>query len=119
MPRSPDDRLVHVFTAGWPLTCLTGEQYTIGAATRWHSVAEPPLAVRRLAVKPRRVLPLRPLWPGLAGNAALYAAAVWLAVPGPLLLRRTLRSRRGQCPSCGYDLRHVDHDACPECGKAA
>jgi hypothetical protein len=23
---------------------------------------------------------------------------------------------RGACPTCGYDLRGADHDACPECG---
>jgi hypothetical protein len=119
MPTSPDDRLVHVVTAGWPLTCLTGERHTIGVSTRQHGLAEPPRAMRELNVKPRRVLPLRPLWLGLAADTALYAAAVWMAVPGPLLLRRTLRRRRGQCSACGYNLHHVDHRACPECGAAA
>lgn len=27
-----------------------------------------------------------------------------------------LRSRRGQCPACGYDLAGVQADVCPECG---
>jgi hypothetical protein len=119
LPSSPDDRLVHIVTAGWPLTCLTGERHTVGVSTRRHSLAEPPSAVRDLNVLPRRVLPLRPLWFGLTANTALYAAAVWLAVPGPILLRRTLRRRRGRCPACGYILRHVEHHACPECGAAA
>jgi hypothetical protein len=119
LPTSPDDRLVHIVTAGWPVTCLTGERHTIGVATQRHGLAEPPRAVRELSVKPRRVLPLRPMWPGLAANTALYASAVWMAVPGSLLLRRSLRRRRGQCGGCGYNLRHVDHQACPECGAAA
>jgi hypothetical protein len=119
LPTSPNDRLVHVVTAGWPLTCLTGERHTIGVSTRQHGLAEPPRAVRELNVKPRRVLPLRPLWLGLVVDTALYAAAVWMAVPGSLLLRSTLRRRRGQCSACGYNLRHVDHRACPECGATA
>jgi hypothetical protein len=119
LPTSPDDRFVHIVTAGWPLSCLTGERQTIGVATQWHGLAEPPRAVRELSVKPRRVLPLRPLWLGFAANTALYAAALWLAVPGPLLLRRTVRRRRGQCAACGYNLRHVEHRTCPECGADA
>jgi len=119
LPTSPDDRLVHIVTAGWPLTCLTGERHTTGVSTRRHGLAEPPRAVRELNVKPRRVLPLQPRWLGLAVDTALYAVAVWIAVPGPLLLRRTLRRRRGQCAACGYNLHHVDHRACPECGAAA
>ncbi len=30
--------------------------------------------------------------------------------------RRPRRRRRGQCPACGYDLRHGMHAGCPECG---
>jgi hypothetical protein len=119
LPTSPDDRLVHIVTAGWPLTCLTGERHTTGVSTRRHGLAEPPRPIRELNVKPRRVLPLRPLWLGLAADTVLFAAAVWMAVPGSLLLRRTLRRRRGQCAGCGYNLCHVDHRACPECGAAA
>jgi hypothetical protein len=119
LPTSPDDRLVHIVTAGWPLTCLTGERHTTGVSTQQHGLVEPPRAMRDLNVKPRRVLPLRPRWLGLAADSALYAAAIWLAVPGTLLLRRTLRRRRGQCTACGYSLRHVDHQTCPECGADA
>ena len=30
--------------------------------------------------------------------------------------RRNRRRRRGLCPTCGYDLRGLTHDRCPECG---
>ena len=33
-------------------------------------------------------------------------------------VRRRLRSRRGLCPACGYDLRAAE-GRCPECGQAA
>jgi hypothetical protein len=116
MPGSADDRIIQVVTAGWPLTCVAGEQRRIGATSWRNSVAEPPMVMRQLAVKPKRVLPLRPLWLGMTANTALYAAAVWLAGPGPFVLRRVLRRRRGWCPACGYDLRGKAAGGCPECG---
>ncbi len=64
-------------------------------------------------------LPLRPIWPGFAVNSLFYAAILWLAIPGPFALRRLIRRRRGLCPACAYDLRHGEHEACPECGLAA
>ena len=61
-------------------------------------------------------LPLVPIWPGFAVNTVFYAAILWLPIRGPFVLRRHIRRKRGLCVSCGYDLRHADHDACPECG---
>ena len=118
MPARPTDRMIHTVLAGWPLKCLHGERLSIGNTVREHGLAEPPAPILKLNVKPMRLLPLRPRWGGMVLDSALFAAALWLAVPGPLMLRRTLRRRRGQCSSCGYDLNHVDHDACPECGAA-
>ncbi len=68
---------------------------------------------------PPRALPLRPIWPGFTINTILYAAILWLVIPGPFALRRIIRRKRGLCVSCGYDIRHADHDACPECGAVA
>ena len=57
--------------------------------------------------------------PGFAINTVLFAAILWLLIPDPFTLRRLSRQRRGLCPACGYDLRHAEHKACPECGVTA
>ena len=62
---------------------------------------------------------MRPIWPGFAINTIFYAALLWLLVWGPFAMRRFIRRKRGLCVTCGYDLRHADHDACPECVAGA
>ena len=62
-------------------------------------------------------LPLAPIWSGLLLNTFFYAAILWLFIPGPFVLRRAIRRRRGLCVKCSYDLRGADHEACPECGE--
>ena len=44
---------------------------------------------------------------------------IWPLTLGPFALRRLIRRRRGLCLACGYDLRHTEHEACPECGVTA
>ncbi len=65
------------------------------------------------------LLPLRPFWTGFAVNTFFYAGVLWVLIPGPFVLRRLIRQRLGLCPGCGYDLRHGEHEACPECGVTA
>ncbi len=74
----------------------------------------PKAAVRRGCMP--KVIPLRPLWLGFAVNSVFYAAILWPLICGPFVLRRHIRRKRGLCITCGYDVRHADHDACPECG---
>jgi len=62
-------------------------------------------------------LPLVPIWSGLIRNTFFYAAILCLLIPGPFALRRMIRRKRGLCVKCGYDLRGVEHEACPECGE--
>ena len=62
-----------------------------------------------------RVLPLRPLWPGFAVNTLFYAVVLWLLIPGPFVLRRLIRRRRGLCPACAYPM--GESAVCSECGK--
>ncbi len=68
---------------------------------------------------PDRLLPLRPLLVGFVVDCLFYGSAWFVLASLPIGLRRLNRRWRGVCPRCGYDLRHVDHLVCPECGKPA
>ncbi len=124
-----DSVLVHryVFAWGWPLLSLWCEHEVVDIHSltppriyRVHGGIETSLEPIKLYYGTyARVLPLRPIWPGFAVNAIFYAAILWLLIPGPFALRRLVRRRRGLCPACGYDLRHGEHEACPECGVTA
>lgn len=63
-----------------------------------------------------RTLPYRPIWLGFAFNTAFYAAILWLLILGPFTTRRMIRSKRGRCIKCGYDLRGNFDSGCSECG---
>ncbi len=63
-----------------------------------------------------RSLPLRPIWPGFALNTVFYAAVLWLLIPGPFVLRRFVRVRRGLCPACAYPI--GESSVCTECGNS-
>ena len=71
---------------------------------------------KRISLDPRTKL--RPIWPGFAENTLFYATLLVL-IPVSFALRRLIRRRRGLCATCGYDLRHAEHEACPECGVTA
>ena len=62
-----------------------------------------------------RAIPIRPVFPGFAVNTLFYAAVLWLLIPGPFVLRRFIRVKRGRCPACAYPI--GQSDACSECGK--
>ena len=66
-------------------------------------------------IRDRGHLPARPLWPGFALNTLFYATLLWLLIPGPFVLRRFLRLRRGLCPKCAYPM--GESAVCSECGK--
>jgi hypothetical protein len=65
---------------------------------------------------------------GLAFAVVLiYTGDTWAALPMGVMFfvawaahvrlrRQLLRRYRGQCPTCGYDLR-ASPDRCPECGQ--
>ncbi len=104
---------------GWPMRSMEG--------ARWENAGD---RLYRGAVEfggwggaNLNIFPLRPFWPGFVFNSLFYGAALWVLIPGPFALRRQIRrqirQRRGLCPACGYDLRHGEHEACPECGVTA
>jgi hypothetical protein len=92
------------WAAGWPLPCL------------WSSAtSNDVLAGIDVGRTDGRVLPTRPLWAGLIVNTLVYAllvSVIVLAIP----IRRRLRTRRGRCPRCAYELAGDLAACCPECG---
>ncbi len=119
--------------SGWPWRSGAGERWDLGISlltpfpmlghkvTTWRDADLETSAVSfdrptRLGGSSFRLLPLRPIWTGFAINTLFYAALLWPLICGPSALRRHIRRKRGLCVSCGYDLRHAEHDACPECG---
>ena len=61
------------------------------------------------------IIPYELLWPGFAVNTLFYATILWLVIPGPFVLTRFLRVRRGLCPLCKYPI--GVSAVCTECGK--
>ncbi len=101
---------------GWPMRSMEG--------ARWEN--KDGVSLYRGAVEyggdfaaNLHIFPLRPFLPGFVFNSLFYGAALWVLIPGLFALRRQIRRRRGLCPACGYDLRHGEHEACPECGVTA
>ena len=52
------------------------------------------------------------------GGAQPTTAIVWMLFAVPGAVRRRVRIKRGQCASCGYSLRGITSEKCPECGAA-
>ena len=102
---------------GWPVRSLAGAHLsdrTDEAIRSWYTTA----IVNPWVPDNRRIftfIPYRPIWPGFALNTLLYAAVLWIPFV-PFVLRQVLRRRRRACLQCGYDLNHVPHEGCPECG---
>jgi hypothetical protein len=63
-----------------------------------------------------RILPLRPIVPGLLINTAFYALLCLGLYRGTRGIRRLRRYHKGRCPRCAYDRRHNFDTPCPECG---
>ncbi len=120
----------YVYGAGWPARALWCEPIGViywdelmhrrAVLLPTHGYIETSLTPWQapIGVKIPPPLPLRPIWPGFAVNTIFYAALLWLPF-APFTLRRLNRRSRGLCPACGYDLRHGEHEACPECGLVA
>ncbi len=114
--------------AGWPLRALACEfSYTTSptrdANGKWSYSYE---TIGGIGLPFREVsnvflevgLPLRPLWPGLLADSALFSLAWCLVLGVPRSIRRARRVRHTRCPRCGYDLRATGGlpAGCSECG---
>ena len=115
--RTPPDtdyesRWVHAF--GWPVVSMWRD-YDL-SATRFEL-----LHGLRITFLPSdrglpRAVPLHPIWTGFAVDTLFYATILWLLIPGPFVLRRFVRLKRGRCVKCGYPM--GQSVVCSECGKA-
>ena len=138
VPRTPRDRppgrglyLLIEDACGWPAVTLTctydmwfrGADYVVDVSGGWRlfdaDLVGPTLIStsldRHFAGMVPTTLPLRPSW-GLFANTIFYATLLWLLIPGPFVLRRYLRARRGLCPKCAYPM--GESSVCTECGRA-
>ena len=110
---------------GWPFRCLQAEKWLVKDSfgrqyQARYAVATVPVSYQwsAWAITDTRLLAILLIWPGFAVNTVFYAALLWPLISGPFAVRRVIRRKCGLCVACGYDLRHADHDACPECGAA-
>ena len=124
---------IWIVKAGWPIRCWQYETWCdwvhptgTGDAGYYRFDGQPqptywsyglPLEFDRFGFEPRcgKRLPVHLIWPGFAVNTVFYALILWLLIPGPFVLRRIIRRKRGRCPKCGYDLRGDLSGGCPEC----
>jgi hypothetical protein len=92
-------------TQGWPMRALSERLPPYG-----HRAAPSAIEFKNI------VLATGPLWPGFLVDTILYAAT-WFAICfGRAPAKRFIRTKRGRCPQCGYDLRGALEKGCSECG---
>jgi hypothetical protein len=116
---------VWALAAGWPMrsfACrfhspeLTGKPWRYVYATAngitlpGRQIREPTCIVYKMAA-----LPLRPVWPGVVVNTAVFSLG-WLPLLLVPTLRRWRRVRRRCCPACAYELGELFASGCSECG---
>jgi hypothetical protein len=104
-----------VVQTGWPCRAFEGS-VTLITLPKQPVRTERHWMLQLKADSDKRLWPVRPIWSGVACNAALFAL-LWLAfLPVMRGMRRSIRWYRGRCSSCGYDLRGDRAGGCPECG---
>ncbi|MCY2953745.1 MAG: hypothetical protein NTU53_17465 [Planctomycetota bacterium] len=122
-----EKRMVEGF--GWPMLAMWGEReisaggpgvpyglVSRNSGFRSFVVNVPPTARGKLPA----MLPLRPIWTGLAVDVVFYGvvawAVVWLSVKPRRFYVEVSRMRHGSCLQCGYQLNYDFVAGCPECG---
>lgn len=114
--------------AGWPFRCVVAHQHRVnlkdydvfGLRLFGHapSIAEGvplPSGIATMYTCVGRVLPVEPLWMGLALDAGVWGGALLLLCCIYGKLRHVCRRLRRRCAGCGYPCQ-AGASRCPECG---
>ena len=119
----PPDAMWQETSAGWPWRALRCEREAIAiiVPNRFGYIRNTSAQTQHDIVLSGggidwRVLPYEPVWPALIGNVLVHSAAWCAIIIGLFALRKVIRTRRGRCIKCGYDLRGDFDSGCPECG---
>ena len=100
---------------GWPALSMWSPVLTRGPRPHGGYQLKPNLSARDISLV-SRAIPLRPIWMGFSIDTGVYTLLWILVLLGAFAGKRLLRSRRGRCVDCGYDLRGCQKPGCPECG---
>jgi hypothetical protein len=113
-----DPKLVTVHVHGWPVPFLAERKivFDSGSAVYQGAIGRQWLPSWMNGAYTQSV-PLTPVLPQSFGASAFYAIPVYATLTLLRIGRRSLRRRRGKCPSCGYNLAGLESGACPECGN--
>ena len=98
---------------GWPLNCMLSVRKSIPSTLL--VVNGIPITTTVVRVFEPNMLPTHPIWRGLLVNTSLYALSTWFVIFGRILLRNSIRRKRGLCIHCRYNVRELP--VCPECGS--
>ena len=108
---------------GWPMLSMRCTFCCTGRTLIWVHECEvvggrelPRRTSNGYDISTLRALPYIPIPLGFVLNTLFDAAILWSLAFGPFTARRVIRHKHGLCINCGYDLRGVEHEACPECG---
>lgn len=129
---NPDASIKSIHCAGWPQRCLWGATTastsgnTVAAVSVKHAFQIPSRKINLAWRDPGAslsgvvgfelcLLPWRPMWAGLALNAAVFGSSAWLLSAIFISAKRLIRRVKGQCPTCGYPVGLTR--VCAECGS--
>ncbi|HVP73470.1 MAG TPA: hypothetical protein VMS30_07000 [Phycisphaerales bacterium] len=114
---------------GWPVPAFCGgfetwrsepRDASVKISRTFHASVLPRFSANgELSASRTRLIPLNPIWSGLVIDALFFTAgwcSLTLILAGPGVLKRSLRRHRGACLACGYSLRGIASERCPECG---
>jgi len=113
---------LNLIRAGWPCLGLEGWILEDGTPGRpaflpsiHYAIGLPNNYVNASRLSMQRVLPLKPMWPGLLKNWVFWTAAVVMIWMIPWTARRIVRRIRHRCAACGYPV--GTSPVCTECGR--